>query len=135
MGDFAERIRKLTPGVMTVLIGASLFVATQNAVAVPGGDEIAAEYKFSEQPIAMPPGYENKQMNNVRQVNPAYYHVRSWISSVGAGIAVAGDRVVHIIAEQTVGHRESRDQREDENHPSGGRTHQKRSGYSRAATR
>jgi hypothetical protein len=73
---------------MTVLIGASLFVATQNAVAVPGGDEIAAEYKFSEQPIAMPPGYENKQMNNVRQVNPAYYHVRSWISSVGAGIAI-----------------------------------------------
>jgi hypothetical protein len=38
-------------------------------------------------PIAMPPGYHPTQ--TVRQVNPAYQHIRSWISSVGAGVALA----------------------------------------------
>jgi hypothetical protein len=37
-------------------------------------------------PIAMPPGYHPTQ--TIRQVNPAYQHLVSWISSVGAGIAM-----------------------------------------------
>ncbi|WP_121006960.1 ASPIC/UnbV domain-containing protein [Saccharothrix australiensis] len=81
-------MRKLVPGVATVLVGASLFAVTQNAVAVPGGDEIAAQYKFRELPIALPAGYEDRRMNDVREVNPAYFRIRSWVSSVGAGIAI-----------------------------------------------
>ncbi|MEV0846493.1 CRTAC1 family protein [Streptomyces sp. NPDC049954] len=53
-----------------------------------GGDEAAAKYKFQEMAIALPPGYASQPMNTVRKVNPAYQKIRSWISSVGAGIAI-----------------------------------------------
>jgi hypothetical protein len=48
--------------------------------------ELASGYRFVEMPIAMPPGYRSVQ--TVRKVNPAYYHLRSWISSVGASVAL-----------------------------------------------
>jgi hypothetical protein len=50
-------------------------------------NQVASQYKFTNMPIAMPPGYHPTQ--TVRQVNPAYQHIRSWISSVGAGVALA----------------------------------------------
>lgn len=83
-----ERFRKMTPGVVTVLVAASLFISVRSSVAVDGGDQSAAQYKFQEMPIALPPGYNSQPMNSVRKVNPAYQKIRSWISSVGAGIAV-----------------------------------------------
>ncbi|WP_322942179.1 ASPIC/UnbV domain-containing protein [Actinacidiphila yeochonensis] len=58
------------------------------SVAAPDGSKTAARYGFKEMPIAMPPGYDNQHMNTVRTVNPAYEQIRSWISSVGAGIAI-----------------------------------------------
>ncbi|MCX5210006.1 CRTAC1 family protein [Kitasatospora sp. NBC_00240] len=72
----------------TVVVATSLFFAVRDGVAVAGGDEVATQYKFQEMPIAMPPGYESQPMNTVRVVNPAYHKIRSWISSVGAGIAI-----------------------------------------------
>jgi enediyne biosynthesis protein E4 len=58
------------------------------AVASPGNaSKVAASYKFQELPIAMPPGYAPTQ--TLRKVNPAYQHLVSWISSVGASIAMA----------------------------------------------
>ncbi|MFE9251076.1 CRTAC1 family protein [Streptomyces sp. NPDC007088] len=86
--DRRERFRRMTPGVVTVLVAASLFFTVRTSVAVAGGDEAAAKYKFQEMAIALPPGYESQPMNTVRKVNPAYQKIRSWISSVGAGIAV-----------------------------------------------
>lgn len=83
-----EPMRKLVPGLAAVALVASLFLVAQSQVAVAGVDEAAARYRFDEMPIAMPPGYENQPMNTVRQVNPAYQHIRAWISSVGASIAV-----------------------------------------------
>lgn len=62
------------------------FVARLPAASGATRAEIAAPYKFTEMPIAMPPGYHPTQ--TVRQVNPAYHHLRSWISSVGAGVAL-----------------------------------------------
>jgi hypothetical protein len=57
------------------------------AAAAPGNaSKVAAPYKFTEMPIAMPPGYHATQA--IRRVNPAYQHLVSWISSVGAGIAL-----------------------------------------------
>ncbi|WP_367318513.1 CRTAC1 family protein [Streptomyces sp. HUAS ZL42] len=78
----------MTPGVVTLLVAASLFSAVRTSVAVAGGDQAATRYKFEEMPIALPPGYNSQHMNSVRKVNPAYQKIRSWISSVGAGIAV-----------------------------------------------
>jgi enediyne biosynthesis protein E4 len=53
-----------------------------------GATQTAAQYSFKELPIAMPPGYNDQKMNTIRQVNPAYYHIRSWISAVGASVAI-----------------------------------------------
>jgi hypothetical protein len=85
---FAERFRRLIPGVVALLVLASLFVAAQQAVAVTGVTQTAAEYKFSQEPIALPPGYNDQHMNTIRQVNPAYQKIDAWISSVGASIAI-----------------------------------------------
>ncbi|MGV9252074.1 CRTAC1 family protein [Streptomyces sp. NPDC003697] len=73
---------------MTVLIVASLFFATRAAVAAPDGTKVAAAYRFKEMPIAMPAGYDRLPKRTVRTVNPAYEKIRSWISSVGASIAI-----------------------------------------------
>ncbi|WP_443071054.1 CRTAC1 family protein [Streptomyces sp. NBC_01476] len=86
--SYRRRFRRLVPGVVTVLVAASLFFVVRASVAVAGGDEAAAAYKFKEMPIAMPPGYESQPMNTIRKVNPAYEKIRAWISSVGASIAV-----------------------------------------------
>jgi hypothetical protein len=57
------------------------------AVASPvSANQVAASYKFTQMPIAMPPGYHPTQ--TIRKVNPAYQHLVSWISSVGASIAM-----------------------------------------------
>jgi hypothetical protein len=81
-------MRRLVPGVATLLVATGLFVGVNNAVATPDGDRTAANYAFEEMPIAMPPGYNDQEMNTVRPVNRAYWKIRSWISSVGAGVAI-----------------------------------------------
>lgn len=85
---YSQRIRRLVPGLVTVLIAASLFYATRASVAAPDGTKAAAAYRFKEMPIAMPPGYDKLPKRTVRTVNPAYEKIRSWISSVGASIAI-----------------------------------------------
>ena len=82
-----SRRRAFIPGVVAIALGLVLF-GVARLPSASGGDlqKIAAPYKFVEMPIAMPPGYHPTQ--TIRQVNPAYYHLRSWISSVGAGIAL-----------------------------------------------
>ncbi|MFJ5925610.1 CRTAC1 family protein [Kitasatospora sp. NPDC092948] len=71
-----------------ILIAAALFFTVRTSVAAADGEQVAKKYSFQEMPIAMPPGYENRPMATVREVNPAYQKIRSWISSVGAGIAI-----------------------------------------------
>ncbi|WP_327044148.1 FG-GAP-like repeat-containing protein [Microbispora sp. NBC_01189] len=83
-----ERLRRLVPGVLAVAVGTSLCLSANAAVAVSGGERAAAKYKFQELPIALPPGYDNQHMNTIREVNPSYHKIRSWISAVGAGIAI-----------------------------------------------
>jgi hypothetical protein len=83
-----NRFRKLIPAVTTFVVASSLWFIGQNAVAVTGASSTAAAYKFTEAAIALPPGYNNQHMNDIRQVNPAYEKIRSWISSVGAGISI-----------------------------------------------
>lgn len=91
---FRERFRRLIPGLTALLLMASLLVGAKAAVAVGGGAQAAAPFKFAQMPIALPPGYDDQHMNTIRQVNPAFEKIDAWISSVGASIAV-NDLVGH----------------------------------------
>ena len=83
-----SRRYRIVPGVVAIAAVLALFNAARQPPLFHGNiKEVAAPYKFVQMPIAMPPGYQPTQ--TIRPVNPAYYHVRSWISSVGAGIALA----------------------------------------------
>jgi hypothetical protein len=81
------RLRRLVPAVAAIALLGALFVVAQlpTASAAQVG-QIASKYKFTQMPIAMPPGYHPTQ--TIRQVNPAYKNIQAWISSVGAGIAL-----------------------------------------------
>lgn len=83
-----ERIRTLTPAICALLLVTSLFAVTRAESATPNPSGVAPGYKFTPQSIPMPPGYEKLPRKTVREVNPAYHRIRSWISSVGAGIAI-----------------------------------------------
>jgi enediyne biosynthesis protein E4 len=83
-----ERLRRLVPGVVTLLVAASLFVGVNVALATVDGDGVAPKYGFKEMPIALPAGYNNQKMNTVRPVNPDYHKIQSWISAVGASVAI-----------------------------------------------
>lgn len=85
---FRERVRRLIPGVVAVILGASVAVVATSAVAPAAVGPVAEKYRFHELPIAYPPGYRNLPMKTVREVNPAYYKIRSWISAVGASVAM-----------------------------------------------
>ncbi|MEO5876358.1 MAG: ASPIC/UnbV domain-containing protein [Streptosporangiaceae bacterium] len=79
--------RTLVPGVVAILLAAALLVVAR----LPHASEetrqrLASAYRFTEMPIAMPAGYA--PVKTVRKVNPHYELIRSWISSVGAGIAL-----------------------------------------------
>jgi hypothetical protein len=85
--EHSYRLRGFIPGVVAIALGVTMFgIARQPTISSAELKSIASVYKFKEMPIAMPPGYHPRQ--TIRQVNPAYYHLRSWISSVGAGIAL-----------------------------------------------
>jgi hypothetical protein len=81
------RLRRLVPGASAIALLAGLFVVAQLPTASAGqARQVASQYKFTELPIAMPPGYHPTQ--TIRQVNPAYKNIQAWISSVGAGVAL-----------------------------------------------
>jgi hypothetical protein len=81
------RRRRFAPAVLVLaLVTALFFVARIPTASSADRDRLANRYAFTEIPIAMPPGYRPTQ--TVRKVNPAYHHLRSWISAVGAAVAV-----------------------------------------------
>lgn len=83
-----SRLYSVVPGVLAIAVILALFNAARQPPNFDGDiKKVAAPYKFVQMPIALPPGYHPTQ--TIRQVNPAYYHLRSWISSVGAGTALA----------------------------------------------
>lgn len=83
-----QRLRSISPGIVAVLLAAALFFVVDSRVSVAHADETAARYRFTEMPIAYPAGYDRLPRRTVRDVNPTYYKIRSWVSSVGAGIAL-----------------------------------------------
>lgn len=84
--QFVGQLRRLLPAFFVLVLVGTLFVVAQRPQ--PSAAEraaLASRYEFVERPIAMPPGLAVRQ---VRQVNPEYEHIRSWISSVGAALAI-----------------------------------------------
>jgi hypothetical protein len=81
------RLRHILPVFVAIPLLVGLVVGANMAVASPANaNKVAAAYKFQGMPIAMPPGYHPTQ--TIRKVNGAYQHLVSWISSVGASIAM-----------------------------------------------
>ena len=89
-----SRLRKLVPALSAVIVLGSLFLVAQTRVASYGAATTASQYRFTEMPIALPPHYDDQQMNTIRPVNRAYQKIAAWISSVGASIAM-NDLVGH----------------------------------------
>src|ERR1700721_1135353 len=108
MSTTRARLRRLVPAFVAIPLLAGLLVGANMAVASPvNANAVASDYKFQGMPIAMPPGYHPTQ--TIRPVNGAYQHLVSWISSVGASIAMtdvtghgqAGGIPVHAVRAQS----------------------------------
>ncbi|WP_203826081.1 CRTAC1 family protein [Actinoplanes palleronii] len=81
-----NRLRRALPALFVlVLVVAAYLVARLPSASAATRTEMAQRFKFTELAIAMPPGLPE---HTVRTVNPKYEHIRSWISSVGAAVAV-----------------------------------------------
>jgi enediyne biosynthesis protein E4 len=79
-------LRRLLPAILVLVMAGALFVVAQPPTA-SGADRasIASRFRFTQLPIELPPGLTQR---TIREVNPQYEHIRAWISSVGAGVAV-----------------------------------------------
>lgn len=78
--------RRLLPGLFVlVLIVGSYVMARLPSASAAVRTATASRYDFTKLAIALPPGLPD---HTVRVVNPKYERIRSWISSVGAAIAV-----------------------------------------------
>lgn len=79
-------IRRLLPAIVVLTITASLFVVARlPAASASERTALASRFSFTELPIALPPGLPER---SIREVNPAYHNIRSWISAVGAAVAI-----------------------------------------------
>jgi hypothetical protein len=65
-----------------------MFFIIDARVTVANADQAATRYRFAELPIPYPAGYDQLPKRTVRDVNPSYHKIRSWVSSVGASIAL-----------------------------------------------
>lgn len=82
----AGSARRLIPAAFVILlVGALYFIARAPSASASERSAVSSRYQFTELPIALPPGLAR---NTVRPVNKDYQHIRAWISSVGASIAV-----------------------------------------------
>lgn len=81
-------LRRLAPRAAALAALAALFGITHASAARPTPSDVPRSYSFERMPIAMPSGYDQLAKRSVREVNPAYEHIRSWVSSVGAAVAL-----------------------------------------------
>src|SRR3954465_15392820 len=89
MSSSSPRVRRSLPGIVALAAILILFlVGRLPSASGSEKEQIASRYKFTEMPTAMPPGYRPGQ--TAPQASPASYHIRSWISAVGASVALAG---------------------------------------------
>jgi len=89
-------IRRTLPALLVLVLAAALFaVARLPSASASERQALASRYGFTELPIALPSGLPQR---TVRPVNPSYEHIRAWVSSVGAAVAINdldGDRLAN----------------------------------------
>ena len=79
-------LRRLLPAFFVIVLVLGLYVGARlPSASASDRATLASRFKFQELPIALPPGLPE---HTVRQVNPKYELIRSWISAVGAAAAV-----------------------------------------------
>jgi hypothetical protein len=79
--------RRQASGVVALVLLLSVFQLSQlPSAAAEEVDRLAGRFGFTPLAIALPGGLPTQTL---RAVNQDYHHIRSWISSVGAGIAMA----------------------------------------------
>lgn len=82
----AGLLRRLSPAVAVLVVAGTLyFVAQPSSASASERSAVVSRYHFTELPVALPAGLPQR---NIRQVNKDYQEIRSWISSVGAAIAM-----------------------------------------------
>jgi len=82
----AGTLRRLVPAAFVLLLVLALFISARlPAASAADRASLSTRFRFTEMPLALPPGLP---LRSERQVNPAYEQIRSWISSVGAAIAI-----------------------------------------------
>jgi hypothetical protein len=83
-----SRLRSILPGIVAIIALVIAYAVVGDPASAGGAKQTAAQYSFKQQSIAMPPGYAEQRFDTVRPVNPAYWKIRSWISAVGASVAI-----------------------------------------------
>jgi hypothetical protein len=79
-------LRRQLPGVVAVLVVITgYFVVGLPTTSAAEQDRMAAMYKFTPMTIALPAAAKQQ---SIRKVNKDYEHIRAWISSVGAAVAM-----------------------------------------------
>ncbi|GAB2711540.1 CRTAC1 family protein [Nocardia thraciensis] len=67
----------------------ALFVPAHSTMVSPvdkdPGSALASRFKFTEMPIALPPGLQERK---IRSIEPRYEHVVAWMSSVNAAVSI-----------------------------------------------
>jgi hypothetical protein len=81
-GFFRRNATRLTA---VAVIAALYGFARQPTLPEPERQALASRFAFTREPLAVPPGDLGR---TVRQVHPSFHDIRSWISSVGAGVAL-----------------------------------------------
>ncbi|WP_020670843.1 CRTAC1 family protein [Amycolatopsis nigrescens] len=86
MSTTVNRIRRQLPGIVAVvLLVIGYFVVSLPTTPAADAERMASKYSFTPMTIAMP---DASKQQSIRKVNKAYEHIRAWISSVGAGVAM-----------------------------------------------
>lgn len=82
----ATRVRRQLPGIVALIVVVTgYFVISLPTVTAAEQERMAAAYGFTPMAIALPPAAKQQ---SIRKVNKDYEHIRAWISSVGAGVAM-----------------------------------------------
>jgi enediyne biosynthesis protein E4 len=69
-----------------IIIGVLFFLSRQPTLLTQEADALASRFRFSKLPLPELPDYPHKM---VRDFRPSVHHVRSWLSFVGAAVALA----------------------------------------------
>ncbi|MBI1757934.1 MAG: CRTAC1 family protein [Actinobacteria bacterium] len=79
-------LRRQLPGIVAVLVAVSGYLVVRPpSTAAAELDTMARAYRFTPMAIAMPAA---PVQQSIRKVNKDYEHIRAWVSSVGAAVAM-----------------------------------------------